>query len=148
VTEQQGDQAALSAAKNLTAALGTMSAEVRRLSAYGHRNRRMIWGLIISIALDVTLTVVVAVFAVQAHDANTSAAAARAVAAVAQQDSQALCEAGNVARAQQVDLWDYVLSLSRKPTTPEQEKVVAQFEQHLHAVFAPRNCAALGQGGR
>lgn len=53
-----------------------------------------------------------------------------------------LCQAGNEARAQQTGLWNYIIHLSAPPRTPVQRARVAQFERHLHQVFAPRNCQA------
>lgn len=58
-----------------------------------------------------------------------------------------LCQAGNVARAQQVGLWEYVLHISRPPPHEtaaqhaQRERTVRAFTAHLHKVFAPRNCA-------
>ena len=59
-----------------------------------------------------------------------------------------LCQAGNEARAQQIGLWEYILSLSHPPPgeTPAQRAqrtaVLAKFDAHLHRVFAARDCAA------
>jgi hypothetical protein len=55
----------------------------------------------------------------------------------------ALCQAGNVSRAQQIDLWEFVIRISGPSKTAAGRRVTAQFEQHLHAVFAPRDCARL-----
>ena len=140
------DAEALATARGLTGALEGMTAELGRLAAYGHRNRRMIWGLIVSIALDLILTAFVAVTAIQAHDANTSAQAAKAVASVAQQNNRALCLSSNVARAQQIDLWDYLLGLSARPETAQQRKVITEFKAHLSLIFAPRDCDHVSPG--
>ena len=57
-----------------------------------------------------------------------------------------LCQSGNDARAQQVQLWEFVIHISKPPPheTPahraQRERTVAQFVTHLHQVFAPRNC--------
>jgi len=146
-----GDSEALAAAKGLTEALEGMTRQLAALAAYGKRNRHMIWGLIVSIALDLVLTVVVAVFAIQAHDANTSAQAARVVAAAAKQNNLALCEAGNVARAQQIGLWNHLLSLPPAPGSPRrsagQEQQITAFRAYIAGIFKPRDCAALGKNG-
>ncbi len=55
----------------------------------------------------------------------------------------ALCQAGNVSRAQQIDLWEFVLRISGPPKTAAGRVVAAKFEAHLHAVFAPRDCKHL-----
>lgn len=137
-----GDSEALATAKGLTDALDGMTGQLRSLAAYGKKNRRMIWGLIISITLDLILTAFVAVTAIQAHDANTSAKAARAVAVVAAQNNRNLCESSNIARAQQIDLWNFAIGLGKgKPQTAQQKENTAKFETHLHVLFAPRNCS-------
>ena len=147
MTEQHPDQETLDTARGLTTALDAVSKEIQRLTAFGVRNRRMIWGLIISITLDLILTAFVAVTAIQAHDANTSASAAKAVAVVAAAGSRNLCESSNIARAQQVDLWDYVLGLSSgKPQTAQEKKNVAAFRHHLSVIFAPRDCSHVNPG--
>lgn len=71
--------------------------------------------------------------------AINSASAARQVAEVAQRDQYNLCEAGNTARAQQVQLWQYIITLS-PPRTPQAQHTLTLFEDYLRTVFAPRNC--------
>ena len=57
-----------------------------------------------------------------------------------------LCQSGNDARAQQVQLWEFVIHISKPPPheTPahraQRERTVAQFVTHLHHVFGLRNC--------
>ena len=74
--------------------------------------------------------------------ALSSASAAHQIAMVAQQQQNALCEAGNTARAQQVNLWQYIIQLSPAKTEQQRENIV-KFETYLNHVFAPRNCAHL-----
>jgi len=59
----------------------------------------------------------------------------------------ALCRAGNTARAEQVDLWDFIIRISKPPKTAQGRRVLAEFENHLRVVFAPRNCALPRTGG-
>ena len=60
-----------------------------------------------------------------------------------------LCQAGNEARAQQVQLWQFVVHISRTPPhqTPAQAaqraRTVRAFEAYLHRVLAPRDCHAI-----
>ena len=133
---------AVAVARRLASAVEALGVKVENLAAYGHRNRRMIWGLIISIVLDLALTVVVAVFAVQAHDANTAAVAAS-------QSELALCQAGNIARAQQVKLWTHLLSLPPAPGSPPrtkaQQQEIAAFGAYVQSIFHPRDCKHLGK---
>ena len=56
-----------------------------------------------------------------------------------------LCMTGNDARAQQIQLWEFVISVSRPPHETaahrrRREATVRRFTTHLHRVFAPRNC--------
>jgi hypothetical protein len=102
-----------------------------QLNTYGRRSRHLIWITIVSLALDILLTAALTVVAIQAHD--TSAAVA--------QSSRNLCLSGNAARAQQVSLWDYILSLSQPSATPAEQQRVVAFRAHLQQLFAPRDCA-------
>ena len=110
-----------------------------QLSRYGQRNRHLIWVTIVSLALDVLLTAALAVVAVQANHASGAASA------VAQSDRN-LCLSGNVARAQQVSLWNYVLTISQQPASSAERARVAEFRTHLHKLFAPRDCAHINPG--
>ena len=89
-------------------------------------------------------------FAAASHEANSaataraSAAQAKAEAASARAEQLALCRAGNEARAEQVNLWEFVIRLS-PARSARQRAVQAEFVHHLHAIFAPRDCAALGR---
>jgi hypothetical protein len=101
-------------------------------------NRRLIVVTIASLLLDVILTAVIALVALQAHHADQRASSAAA-------SQMALCESGNVARKQQIDLWNFVIDLSSKsrPQTPQQRENAVKFEKYLHRVFASRDCAHL-----
>jgi hypothetical protein len=83
--------------------------------------------------LDLLLTAALTVVAVQANRASGAATA------VAQSDRN-LCLSGNVSRAQQVSLWNYVLTIPQQPATSAERTRVAEFKAHLHKLFAPRNC--------
>jgi hypothetical protein len=131
-------------AQGLTAALERMAAELaatradleaarkasedrdEALRRYGRKNRRLVVTTLASLAVDVVLTVALALFAVQAHHVAVS--------------SRNLCLSVNAARAQQLGLWSYLISISRKPATADDRARVAEFEQHLRVVFAPRDC--------
>jgi hypothetical protein len=58
-----------------------------------------------------------------------------------------LCQAGNEARQQQIDLWAFVIQISPPPPhqTPAQAAqrahVLHRFALRLHKIFAPRNCS-------
>lgn len=74
-----------------------------------------------------------------AEHAIATAITARQAAAVAQQDQYNLCISVNQARAQQIQLWDFIISLS-PPKDAQARHNLAVFEVYLHKVFAPRNC--------
>lgn len=116
------------------------------LAKYGRRNRQLIWTAIASVAVDILLSVVVTLFAVQAHNASESAKAATMRSQHAAASNLALCRASNVARHQQIELWDFLLSLgNRKHQTQRQKTNITVFEKRLHIIFAPRDCVALGK---
>lgn len=72
--------------------------------------------------------------AVQANRASGTATA------VAQSDRH-LCPSGNVSRAQQASLWNYVLTtVPQQPASAAERTRIAEFKAHLHKLFAPRNC--------
>jgi hypothetical protein len=148
LTEPNGrdDRETLDTAQGLTVALDNMAAEVKRLRTYGRRNRRFI---IFDIAATVALTVAmfIAVGASQsAHDASVAAAQNRNSALIS-------CQATNVAREQNAQLWAYILTLftPRPGETAAQktqgEKVLAELRDKVDTTFAPRNCTALLQQG-
>jgi hypothetical protein len=137
----------MATAERLSTRLEGVRAELEQVNRYGRRSRHIIWGLSISLVVDILLTVLISVVAVQANNASNTAGNAFA-------SNQALCKATNTSRHQQVALWTYLIDLSLssnpKPRTAKQkaaqarsEALLAKFERHLRAVFAPRNCANL-----
>jgi hypothetical protein len=112
-----------------------------QLARYGHRNRHLIRITIVSLVLDILLTAAVTVVAIQAHDASSAAASARTAATAVAQSNRNLCLSGNASRAQQVEVWDYILSLAQPPATAAARERIGEFKAHLEAIFAPRDCA-------
>ena len=149
MTERK-DEETRATAQGLTAALNDMAAEVKRLRTYGRRNRTyIVFDVLLTVALGVSSFV--AVHASQsAHDAQTAAAAARAAVQVAEQDNRNLCLSSNVARAQSIELWDYLLALPAAKGTPppsaQQKKRVAEFRAFLDKVYAARDCTHVSPG--
>lgn len=144
---ERNDAETLATAKNQTEAMKLLAAEVGRLRKSGRRAWKFV---LFDIALTVALTVFgyVAVHASDtARSAQETSAAAGVAARVAEQDNRNLCESSNIARAQQVDLWDYVLGLSSgKPQTAQEKTNVAAFRHHLAVIFAPRDCSNVDPG--
>jgi hypothetical protein len=134
MTEQQRDAATRAAAQDLTGALKAVTAEVKRLRRIGRRNTAFI---IIDVALTILLA---AVGYVSVHAAQSAAHANSA--------QLALCQAGNVARAQQIQIWTHLIAVSAtgKPQTAQQLKTAAEFAVYIRRSLAPRDCAALGKG--
>lgn len=67
----------------------------------------------------------------------------------------AACRDGNVNRAQQAHLWDYVLGLLKPgPSAPPAqkagaEKVITGLQAHVNTTYQPRDCTALyATGGK
>jgi len=140
------DRDPVGTAQNLTQALKTMSERLDAAVARERRTRRIAWGLVVSVTLDVLLTVILALIAVQAHNASNSASAASMRAAHASASNLALCRASNVSREQQVQLWVHFYDLAaHKGLTPAQKKADKQLIAYIESVFRPRNCAALGR---
>jgi hypothetical protein len=147
-------EAVLTSARDLTGALNRLAGRLEdvkadsedrdeqlakrdaQLNTYGRRSRHLIWITIVSLALDILLTAALTVVAIQAHD--TSGAVA--------QSNRNLCLSGNAARAQQVSLWDYILSLSQPSASPAEQHRVAAFRAHLQQFFAPRDCTHINPG--
>jgi hypothetical protein len=73
--------------------------------------------------------------------ANLVNRATAAAASVAQ-----LCQSGNEFRREQVQLWEFLITVSRPPPheTPaekaQREKTTRLFIAHIHRVFAARHC--------
>ena len=132
MSENKPDREALDKAADLTGSLNRMADEVRRLRRYGRTNRRFV-------LVDIALTL--AVFFAGALAVHASSRANSADSA-----QLALCQSSNVARAQQIDLWEFLIHLSPPPRTARGRELIAKFEHHLHVVYAPRDCAALGKG--
>jgi DNA-binding GntR family transcriptional regulator len=142
VSDQKPDREALATAKGLTEALEAMTGELSRLQAYGKRNRHLIWATIISIALDLALTVVL-VFAYSTANSAREAATAQHASLLA------ACAAGNQSRAEQVQLWDHLGAISKpapgstKAQVARQKAQIAAFLAYVRHVFASRDCTKI-----
>ena len=124
-------------AQELTGALTKMTTELAKANAYARRTRRRLWFTIVSVVLDVALTVIVAVLAVQGNHSSHAAESAQVA-------SRNLCLAGNTARREQEDIWLYFLGLVGPGKTPAAVHAEALLRGKLHQDLAPRDCTALG----
>lgn len=103
------------------------ASNIRWLAARERRSRRLIWVTIVSVTLDIALSVVVVIFGIQLHQTAVTSAN--------------LCRSSNVSRAEQIQLWDYILGLSPPPRTAAGRAQADRFRAHVAVLFAPRNCA-------
>lgn len=151
---QQPDPAeAIGTAHTLATALDGMAGQLKavndnsekrdaELKTYGRVNRRRIWLSYVGLAVDIALTVGLGFFAVQAHNASTTANETRV-------SSITACQSTNTARAENEQLWDYTVSLfGPRPgeTAAEKvqgEKVLTELRAHVVHAFMPRDCEAL-----
>lgn len=134
MTPDQRDEA-LAAAARLEESMGDLASEMQAMRQYGHRSRRLIGLLGVSLCFDLLLSVVLGVVAYQAHQATTTSAQNK-------QNARITCEAANQSRAAQIQLWGYVLDVSEQnpERTPQQRVQITQFRVYVARVFAQRDC--------
>lgn len=135
---EPNDAAALETAKNQTEAMILLAGKVEKLSASGRRT----WKFVL---FDIALTIGLAAFAWIAHGASVSAGQA-------QQATLLTCQANNTARAENRQIWDFLIALSAPPATDTAkqkaaaDKQLAVIQGEINRAFAPRNCAAILRG--
>lgn len=131
MTEQTPAPDALGIVRDLVTELEATRTEVAALRRSGRRTLKFV-------LFDVLITL--GVFAAGAIGINAASSASHADSA-----QLALCQSSNVARAQQIGIWTFLLGLGSPPRTAHEKQVVGEFLDHLHKVYAPRNCAMLGE---
>lgn len=110
------------------------SPDIDALVRASKRNRRLITYLAISVGLDVLLSLGLGALAWRANQLALQADSIEARA-------YATCVAGNEARAGQVELWGYILTLPpTSPRTPAQQQQADDFKAYVERLFAPRRC--------
>lgn len=132
---------AIAAAGRLQESVVELKDELSSLREYGRRNRHLIVGLAISLALDVLLTVAVIIAAITANKAGDLAAANR-------QTQVDTCTAGNQTRQASRSLWNYVLdTVDKNPQnqTPERQRQIAEFRTYMENAYADRDCSRIGK---
>lgn len=125
-------------AERLAGAIEKLNADladaVVALGKIVQRDRRRVRILAASVILDIVLSIAVGFFAVTAVSAKDQAEQNRT-------NSRIACLAGNDARAGQIQLWDYVLSVSAsKSPTPEEKARTETFRVYVKNLFKPRDC--------
>jgi flagellar basal body-associated protein FliL len=118
--------------------------ELQELRQQNKRSRHLIWTLAVSLALDVLLSMFLAIVAVQAHHASDKATSATSAAAVNQQTQITTCKASNASRQVASQLWYYLLdAIDADPNETAQAKAqVKVFRMHVNQAYAQRDCSA------
>jgi hypothetical protein len=128
---------ALLAAENLTTSLDVLSARLEETAQAGEINRRMIWGLVLSLLLSVVLTFALVGVAVETDEASDKADRTH--------DQQiSACFSGNESRALNLELWTYLFNLPpTEPRTAAQTRQINEFRDYISQVFKPRDCTKI-----
>ena len=148
------DQSALALAEALGETLGEISRRLEEYSAFGKRSRQIIIALSVSFALDIILTVVLGLTALQAHGtADTNAQLVQglhAQQAALHAEQLASCADGNTFRADQDVIWQDFIRILTTPTatsTKAQEaaadKLASEFLKYVTTVNHAIDCTAL-----
>lgn len=129
----------LRTARELQQALEGMTKQLAAVKATVRRSRRVIVALCVSLALDVCLTIGVAVATIQSSDASS-----RASSTVTQLHSSNIsaCRQANVSRGEDIAIWDRLLKVpAGVPAAARAE--VADLERLVGVKDKPRDCNAL-----
>lgn len=115
-------------------------AQIHELAKRADRYELVVKALAVSLVFDLVLSFVVWRVAFTARDASRRAISAQA-------HARLLCLSGNESRAQQVELWETILTMSAqspREETPAQAELrkrqSEQFRAYLSTVFRPRDC--------
>ncbi len=114
--------------------LNPIDEQIQALARSDHSRKRQIRWLAISIMLDVLLTIGFGYTTLRANNAANKA----------ETNTSAIvrsCETSNEARANNKQLWYYILNLPRTNTpTADQQKQTTDFKTFVDKTFAPRDC--------
>jgi hypothetical protein len=135
LTADTGDHGALSdpvmsRLETLSGTLDNVAARLQSVAGRERVTRRLAVGLVASLILDVILTVVVTLLSLSAVREGATLHASQLAA----------CAVGNQARAEQVQLWSYVIQLSAQGPHGNQAEL-RQFKAYIDRTFAPVACA-------
>jgi hypothetical protein len=119
------------AINQMTEEVSGLRSETKHLSKLGAKNRMLIKVLGASVVFDVLLSLGLVYAVDRVNKANSA--------------QLATCRAGNVARAVQSDLWNFVLTIPPAESMTPEEVVrraenVAKFKVYIGTAFAQRNC--------
>jgi hypothetical protein len=130
VTEQD---AALAAAAELAASFQAMTAQMKRLARTTKRNRRVIAALAVSFTLDLLFTAGLGYNTIRQNNVQDGIRAS----------DIAQCQLANVARQQDIAIWNRLLRLPPGAhATAAQKAEIADLERLVRAKDTPRDCQA------
>jgi len=149
MTKEPDPDLAIQAADRLHGSVDGLREEIANLRVFGKRNRHLIWGLAVSLVLDVCLSGAVTILAVKSAQAADRASETTSLATRNRDQQIVTCRAGNEARAAQVQLWTYVLDLVAQgprpqQLDPQQAQRLQQLRGYLSTGFTARDCDASG----
>ena len=123
---------------------------ITSLQTRSRRDRKLIYGLAVSFAVDIVLTAVISVFAVTASStANSNASLLRQVQAqqvVINKDRIVACESSNASRKGDITLWTTLLNEPGAKINSQQggnisgKKQLDAFLAFIDKIFAPDKC--------
>lgn len=139
---------AVSAANELTLAVGRFNDDVTALKTATTHNRRLLRVLGASLCFDLLLSVCLGLVAMGARDASSEATRATSAAVVGSQQARAQCESSNTARRANRDLWTFVFTLptptDETPAARDQRLATThQFNAYLDRVTVQRDCSLI-----
>ena len=128
MTEQD---AALAAAAELAASFQAMTAQMERLARTTRRNRRVVAALAASFALDLLFTAGLGYNTIRQNDVQNGIRAS----------DIRQCQLANVARQQDIAIWNRLLQVPASATAAQKAEV-AELEHLVGVKDKPRDCAA------
>lgn len=138
MSEPHGEDALREGISRVEASIAEFRADVDELTTYGHRNRTLIAMVAALSAVVCALAIITAFVASDAHNASNAAHRNR-------QTAISACQAANDSRAQNRQLWLYVVQLvtaANAHPTPAQANAIKLFKDKIDATFAQRDCDA------
>jgi hypothetical protein len=129
-------------ARDLQRALEGMTEQLGQVKASLRRGKRVVAALVVSLILDVALTIGVSVAAIQANDASGKASAT-----ITQLHASNLsaCRQGNVNRRQDIAIWNKLLGDLAPPAvrTPKVAAELAGINKLIQVKDTPHDCSLI-----
>lgn len=118
------------------------AANIRELTTYGERNRKLIHLLIATCVFDICLSLLLAFATYTAVHASNQAKEATSVNRQLHNQAVAQCESGNDFRRLDRERWQQIIDLtSARQQTPEQVETTRKFIEIIDKADAPRDCS-------